>query len=419
MRYHRASPRDIAAGALSPHPLLSSLNDAMVSSSSIPIRSRPERDSYDTVVVGGGFFGCRLAHHLASVRNESCLLLEPQPELLQRASFSNQARVHNGYHYPRSVVTAIRSRINYPRWLADFDEAVDQDFEKYYGVGLTGSNVTATQFRLFCERVGASIAPAEKVIADLFDPDRIEATFRVVECAFDAAKLAQRTARDLLAAGVEVMLGSEAERVARSEHGGIDCVVRCPDGQKTVRARRVFNCTYARTNRLLAASGLAIVPLKHEIAEIALVEPAEEIRGRGFTIMCGPFFSVMPFPARKLYSFSHVRYTPHASFFDQGGADYRDPYAVLNQYEKRSRFPHMLRDSSRYMPCLSGCRYVSSLFEVKTVLPRSEVDDSRPILFKRHDDLAGLYSVMGAKIDNIYDMIEFVDRELEAEHASR
>lgn len=57
---------------------------------------------YDDVVVGGGFYGCMLAAHLSRSRGRRVLLLEAAGELLGRASFANQARVHNGYHYPRS-----------------------------------------------------------------------------------------------------------------------------------------------------------------------------------------------------------------------------------------------------------------------------------------------------------------------------
>jgi hypothetical protein len=64
----------------------------------------------------------------------------------------------------------------------------------------------------------------------------------------------------------------------------------------------------------------------------------------------------------------------------------------------------MVRDAARYLPALAGCRYRESLWEVKTVLPRSEVDDSRPILYKFHYVLRNLHVVLGAKIDNVYDV---------------
>ncbi len=65
----------------------------------------------------------------------------------------------------------------------------------------------------------------------------------------------------------------------------------------------------------------------------------------------------------------------------------------------------MIRDAARYLPCLRKCRYRDSLWEIKTVLPRSDMDDSRPILFNRDHGLKNLTCVMGGKIDNVYDAI--------------
>ena len=74
----------------------------------------------------------------------------------------------------------------------------------------------------------------------------------------------------------------------------------------------------------------------------------------------------------------------------------------------------MIRDVRRYMPLMAGCKYHGSLWEIKTVLPRSETDDSRPILFRPHHGIRNHHVVMGAKIDNIYDAVEEIDEVLTA-----
>ena len=71
----------------------------------------------------------------------------------------------------------------------------------------------------------------------------------------------------------------------------------------------------------------------------------------------------------------------------------------------------MLLDGIRYIPCLKECVYKESLWEVKTVLPRSEIDDSRPILFKANYGYEGLHCIIGGKIDNIYDVIEIIKKK--------
>jgi glycine/D-amino acid oxidase-like deaminating enzyme len=168
----------------------------------------------------------------------------------------------------------------------------------------------------------------------------------------------------------------------------------------------VFNCTYSQMNRLLDASNLALLPMKHEYTEMALIEPPDEISGLGITVMDGPFFSIMPFPARNLYSLSHVRYTPHHHWHDQQNKVYMDAHEYFGRHVPNSRFVHMIKDVQRYLPAAAASRYVESLWEVKTILPRSEVDDSRPILYRQNEQIPGLVSVLGGKIDNIFDIRE-------------
>src|SRR5690606_9537202 len=88
-----------------------------------------------------------------------------------------------------------------------------------------------------------------------------------------------------------------------------------------------------------------------------------------------------------------------------------DPYQKLAEYPRESRVDRMLRDVCRYVPALADAVPVDSLYEVKTVLTRSEGDDGRPILFERHVDLPGCFSVLGGKIDNIFDVLELLDAE--------
>jgi hypothetical protein len=86
-------------------------------------------------------------------------------------------------------------------------------------------------------------------------------------------------------------------------------------------------------------------------------------------------------------------------------------YSRLDEYKKSTRVDWMIRDVSRYLPAISDARYVESLFEVKTVLAKNEADDGRPILFVRHPALPDCYSMLGGKIDNIYDVLEKLGAE--------
>ena len=363
----------------------------------------PQRASYDSVVIGGGYFGCGLAAALAE-QGHRVLLCEARPRLLERASYHNQARIHQGYHYPRSVLTALRSRINFDRWVAAYPECVVDNFDHYYAIARPHSNVTAPQFERFMHRIGAPLAPAPAAVGKLFNPALIERVWAVREYAFDAVKLRDLLEAKLAAAGVECCLPATAAHVAEGA-GGLTLTVTSPEGSRQVGSRHVFNATYSQLNGLLSASGLPLVPLKHELAEMALVKVPEPLARIGVTVMCGPYFSLLPFPARGLHTLSHVRYTPHMAWQDRGQTT-----AAATAFEAGARpasaFRHMRADARRYLPLLDGCVQKDSLWEIKTVLPASEEDDSRPILFRRDCGLKNLHCVMGAKIDNIFDVLD-------------
>jgi len=372
--------------------------------------SRMRDRSYDAVVVGGGFFGASLATHFGR-GGARVLLLESAPVLLGRASIINQARVHAGYHYPRSYLTGLRSRVNAPRFIDEYRDCIHDDFAHYYAIGRTFSNVTSAQFKRFCERIGAAQSPAPAHVLKRFNAAFIEDVMRVPEYTFDAVRLRARVMRDLDAAGVDVALSSTALRVSRAMPFGITVEYRTATQELEAHARDVYNCTYSGLNRLHAASSLPIVPLKHELTEMALVEPPPELRDVGVTVMCGPFFSMLPYPSRGLHTLSHVRYTPHLSWRDTPDTPYRDADARLAEYGRGSTFPYMVRDAARYLPVIRGCAQRDSLWEVKTGLPRSEADDSRPILFSHDHGIPGIHYVIGSKVDNAYDMLQRVDEE--------
>lgn len=363
----------------------------------------------DAVIIGGGFYGAAIAIYLAKQRGlKHIVLVERESALLTRASYNNQARIHNGYHYPRSFTTAYRSRVNMPRFVSDWSEAVKQDFTKLYAIARRNSKVTAKQFVHFCKEIGAKIEPIDQSLRQLFEPRLIEEVFLVEEYVFDASKLASWAERELKECGVEIRLETRVTAISKCCNALKVAICQERGGEGEIVSRYVFNCTYSGLNQFAGDFPGTRTSLKQEITEMALMQVPPALEGLGITVMDGPFFSMMPFPARGLHTLSHVRYTPHMHWSDQCGID---PYQKLNDYDRATRVDRMVRDVGRYLPAVLDAKYVDSLFEVKTILVKNEGDDGRPILFEKHSELPGCYSILGGKIDNIYDVLEKLDAE--------
>lgn len=357
----------------------------------------------DHLVIGGGFYGAALALFLRSV-SDRVMLVEAEPRLMERASRVNQARIHTGFHYPRNALTAVKSMLLRQRFANDFPEAVVDNFQMLYAISRRRSKVSARRFGRMFSDMGAPIRQARPAEKALFAADAVEDVFACIEHGFDYTALRTKVETGLARAQVDIRLSTRVERIEdKAPDGAGDgrACVHLSNGS-TVRARHVYNVTYAGLNTLLATAGLPQAAIKYEMAEIALVTPPEELDGFGITVMDGPFFSAMPWPAAGLYSLTHVRYTPHASWTYRAGAPVSVP--------EFTRTPHMIADARRYVPSLSQAQWVRSLYDIKTVLLKNEQDDGRPILFQRSPENSCVISIMGGKIDNIYDLFDLLRR---------
>ncbi len=365
------------------------------------------RQDADYIVIGGGFYGCCLALFLRSI-SQRVLLIEVGDVLLGRASRINQARVHTGFHYPRSALTAVKSMLLHDRFARDFPQAVRDDFQMLYAIARRRSKVSAKRFYRMFRDLGAPIAPASTVQSALFDSDLIEEAFACREMAFDYSVLRDLMQDRLAAAGIDLRLNTKVTAVS---DGAAGVVCQLSDGTEAA-AGYAFNVTYAQINDVLTKAELPPALLKYEVSELALVSPPPELAAYGITVMDGPFFSCMPYPAEGLHSLTHVRYTPQQSWTGDEVA----AYDRLSADPQQSLARHMVLDGKRYVPSLSGAVYQRSLYEVKAVLLKNERDDGRPILYQRSPKTSRVISILGAKIDNIYDLFDLV-RQTEPEFA--
>ena len=361
------------------------------------------------IVVGGGFFGASVAEYLKLKRGFGrVLLVERESRLMTRASYSNQARVHAGYHYPRSYTTARRSWVNLPRFRQEFGAVVFDGFTALYALAHRNSKVTPRQFERLCAEIGMPLERAEPPHEALFEKRLVAKVYQVEEQAFNADRLRAIMQDRLARAGVEVWTNTKVTGLTATEAGYAVRLER--DGQPlSLDTGLVVNCTYSCLGGLARQAEAPNFALKHEITEIALVEPPEQLRNVGITLMDGPFFSIMPFPARGLHSLTHVRYTPQRSWVDTDGID---PLTELSHDPRQTAVNWMIRDSARYVPAIANVIPRDQLFEVKTVLVKSEADDSRPILFERHGRNGRVLSILGGKIDNVFDILERLDAEV-------
>lgn len=87
--------------------------------------------AYDKIIIGAGLYGLYSALFCCE-RGQHVLVLECDSTSFGRATKINQARVHQGYHYPRSISTAMKSAEYFERFNRDYAFCINKEFEQIY-----------------------------------------------------------------------------------------------------------------------------------------------------------------------------------------------------------------------------------------------------------------------------------------------
>jgi glycine/D-amino acid oxidase-like deaminating enzyme len=352
----------------------------------------------DLLIIGAGYYGVKMALHFAAEYDLSVVLVEREKAIMRRASYTNQARVHGGYHYPRALDTAHGSRHHFISFIEENHDAIEWSYESIYGIA-RNSKVSSRQFVKVCNEIGAPIHSAPIAIERLVDHSMIDAIYSVEEYVFNSEVIAAKLSRELDRSNVELRLGSEATIDSYTEDS-----VHVNLNGSNVEATAVINATYAGID----ACGVPIdYPLRKELAEIAIIMPAPALANYGITIMDGPFFSTLPFPALDAFSLTHVRFTPVSAWHSEDEAlriNYRS--GIQPPINAQS----MLSDAARFIPAMARSRILGSIYDIKTVVLKREGDDGRPTAVLVSGSSPRIISVLGSKIDTVQDALDAVEK---------
>jgi len=367
---------------------------------------------YDKVILGAGIYGLYSALYSAK-KGEKVIVLEYDNDSFSRASYINQARVHNGYHYPRSISTALKSSNYFNRFSKDFSFAINKKFKKIYAISSNYSWTSGTQFELFCKNANIKCERAHP--NKYFKHKKCDAVFETEEYAFDANKLKQYFLKEIIRyKNVDIKYNIRMKKIINN-YKEKKYNVCLKEGQ-VFSTKYLLNSTYASVNQILNFMNVKMFKIKYEICEIILCKVSKNIKDVGITVMDGPFFSIMPFGKTDLHSLTSVTFTPHRTSYDklptfscQDGIDC-SPYQLGNcnkcLNKPNSAWEYMSRLSKEYLKEDISINYEKSLFAIKPILKSSEIDDSRPTIIKMHSDNPTFISVLSGKINTFYDLEE-------------
>ena len=366
----------------------------------------------DKLIFGAGLYGLYAAEKCGR-RGEQVVVLERDPAAFMRATYINQARVHMGYHYPRSYSTAVKSAHYFERFHRDFSFCEHTEFRQIYATSAHFSWTNAEEFRRFCRAAG--IFCEEVDAAKYFRPGMCDGAFLTREYTYDAQILKQYYLERLSEMkNVQLCFSTKPERI---EKGGDLWQVTASDGTSW-QTPYILNATYAGVNDVHAMMGYEPFKIKYELCEIILCTVDDPLKDVGITVMDGPFFSIMPFGKTGLHSLTSVTFTPHVtsysalpSFACQNASGGKcSPGNLFNCNECSAKpataWPYMGQLARTYLKESYGFHYQQSLFSMKPILKASEIDDSRPTVVRVMNREPMFVSVLSGKINTVYDLDE-------------
>lgn len=372
-------------------------------------------EKYDKIIIGAGLYGLYSAL-FCSKKGQNVLVLECDPTPFGRATYINQARVHQGYHYPRSISTAMKSAGYFERFHRDYDFCINREFQKVYATSGEYSWSNGNQFKDFCE---AANIPCEELHAErFFKKGMCDGAFLTREYTYDAMILKDYFLEKLSELrNVEIRCGVTIYRVEKQQD---NYFVSMDDG-KEYKTGFLLNATYAATNQILNMLKYEKFKIKYELCEIILCNVNEKLKKYGFTVMDGPFFSIMPFGKTGYHSLTSVTFTPHATSYDALPAfpcqKESKGYCTAGRLgncndciaKPISAFPYMASLARKYLKDEYGFEYRSSLFSMKPILMSSEIDDSRPTVVRVYSRNPTFVGVLSGKINTVYDLDEVLN----------
>lgn len=313
-------------------------------------------------ILGGGWYGCHIAQELMWAGYD-VVLYEKSYRLFNGASGSIPARLHRGFHYPRSALTRAACERHFTRFMGMYGFLTQPVPYNIYGVAREESLVDFGTYADVCRNL-----PVKEVIQSPKDFPALEGALVV-----DERHIIVDDAREHFSALLAPLVVYNAEGPGRPADFTVDCTF-CANSNEGVD--------------------------RYEACITGILEGPIDT---ALTVMDGPFPSIYPWDeAQRLLSLTSALYTPIAKASTHYEASC--VLATLGLVDADRRIELMRAQMEKFWPASRELfRPVGAKLSIRAMpLSRS---DARLVYVRIRDHTA---YVRAGKIDAIFDAAEAV-----------
>lgn len=340
-------------------------------------------------IIGGGIFGLSAALQLD--KKYEVTLFEQFNDILQGATYANHNRHHYGFHYPRSVETALQCLGSAKEFEDIYSDSVVWDFDNYYCVSKEKSKTTPADYLSFCDGIGLEYSkewPSEGVL----DTSKIALCLKVKEAVYSFQILKSILIKRLeKSTTIDIRLNSTVLSGSIRNNG--DKVLKV--NEKGIISSYEFdfliNATYANYNKFCEWFNLEPRQFQFNLQELDIVELPTSPKRIGITIQDGPFPSILPIGNTNQYLLAHVETSQLIREISTGSIPLTQR---LNYLE--SNWDEIKRSCAEYIPILEESKYIKSIFVDRVVDATRLHDDARLTDLINYNN--GCWGIFAAKI---------------------
>lgn len=331
-------------------------------------------------IIGAGIFGSTVAIALAQ-KGYQVDVFEKEADILQAASGINQYRLHRGYHYPRSLETALSSKDAEESFMREYGDAVIHDTDHYYCIAQDKSKISKDDFLSFCDKAGLEY----KVdTLDFFCPATIQATLKVKEALIDPLRLREIVKEKFVQNNVTV----RCNYMFTKEHIGL--------------YDKAVNCSYAQINSIFEQDTDKQKTYQFELCEKPVLRLPIQFAKKSVVVLDGPFFCIDPYAHTDLHVMGNVVHAIHHTNTGTSPFIPREFTELLNKGIVKNpsitNISKFIDTAAFFIPELKNAQHIGSMYTIRTVLPRVDHTDERPTLVYKVSD--NIINVFSGKIGN-------------------
>lgn len=330
----------------------------------------------DTIlIIGAGWYGC----HMASILKEkgyNIIIIDKQNDMFKGSSYSNQNRLHLGYHYPRSKETIDECKDGYINFMDRYKQLMEDIPQNMYFIDNSNSLVSYDKYISLYEHI------EEHNIENIhpFNIYNVHNKYIRVNEKYINHKKARAFFKDIL----------KDNFIHINDNNIFDSIDNIQYHFKDNNIKYYINCTYNHLNPIEYDTYELVISYIYKIKSDTLF---------AYTLMDGDFFSLFPYdPDNSLYTLTHVS----NSILWKGNKleEFIMPSdEIIDNKRKKAE-----EETLFYLPeFLKNAEYIRYNVSWKTK-PKTNNDD-RSIRINKNNNIINIY---GGKITGIFSAEKYI-----------